>query len=222
MSIISLDKGYFITFEGGEGGGKSTLIEKIYIKCHDHGLQVIKTREPGGTRLGEEIRHILLTPDLEGCIDRKAELFLFLAARIQHIEEVIKPALRDKKIVLCDRFNDSSIAYQGAGRELGIQEVKVFCELACDSFKPDLAFFLDLDPSLGLTRAKQTDKQEASCHEMDRMERAAFEFHQKIRAGFRILAEENPDTHTIDATQSPEEVFQVAWKTVMTQLKKGS
>jgi dTMP kinase len=189
----------FITFEGGEGSGKTTVIKKLAAKLTARGYEVVVTREPGGSKLGEHIRDCVLNPDFGIAFGDKAELMLFLAARAQHIEEVIKPALSKGKIVLCDRFNDSSVAYQGGGRGLGIDKVQQICDLICDSFTPDLTFFLDLDPKTGMSRIRRAK---------DRMEEESLAFHQKVRKAFQQLAKQNPNRiHIIDADQSGHAVF---------------
>lgn len=191
-------KGIFITFEGGEGAGKTTLIEKVK-KILSKKHQIVVTREPGGTKFGEHVRQLVLNK--KDCdISSKAELCLFLASRSQHIKEVIRPALKQNKIVLCDRYNDSSIAYQGYARGLGIDEVMDFSSFIIEDCIPDLTIYLDLDPKIGLSRVKSG---------LDRIESEKITFHQKIREGFHILAKKYPDRlHLINANKKPEEVFE--------------
>jgi dTMP kinase len=191
----------FFSFEGGEGSGKTTLIERLKAALIADGYQTIVAREPGGTPLGEKIRDLLLnTPGLP--IDPKAESLLFLASRVQQIEEVIKPALKSGKVVLCDRFNDSTIAYQGVARSLGYGKIKTLCNTVCDDFAPALTFFLDVDPLIGLSRAQNIRKQ-------DRLEQEKIDFHQKVREGFQRIAQEEPlRFRIIDASQPKEAVFQ--------------
>lgn len=196
-------KGLFITFEGGEGAGKTTLLERVVIWFVEKGKSVLKTREPGGTPLGEEIRTLLLqkrqTP-----LSPYAELSLFLASRAQHVRETILPALQQGKIVLCDRFNDSSIAYQGVARHLGLEPVQAFCRFVSEGLSPHLTLYLDIDPEMGLRRAKSR-----SAH--DRIESEDLAFHQRIRDGYLTLARAEPHRFCLlDASQSPEEVFQQA------------
>lgn len=196
-------KTLFITFEGGEGAGKTTLIEKIASYFTAAGRGVIKTREPGGTSLGEEIRQLLLkahsTP-----LSPYAELCLFLASRSQHIREVIRPALHEGKVVLCDRFNDSSIAYQGMARGLGVEEVASFCDFISEGLVPTLTLFLDVDPESGLKRVQNSRIQ-------DRIETEGLNFHKKIREGYLALAHAHPHRfHRLDASQPPSVVFQQA------------
>lgn len=189
----------FITFEGGEGAGKTTLIEEIARKLTAEGYDVLKTREPGGTKLGEEIRTLLLR---QGAVSPYAELCLFLASRAQHIQEVIGPALEENKIVLCDRFNDSSVAYQGAARGLGMEQVAAFCQFISQGLQPQLTLYLDLDPRLGLSRAHTTRGSQ------DRIEAEALEFHNKIRHAFIQIHNKDPRRfHLLDASQSPAHVL---------------
>lgn len=193
----------FITFEGGEGAGKTTLIEGIFRHLTSLGYAVIKTREPGGTKIGEKIRSLLLEVQEEK-ISPLAELSLFLAARAQHIEEVILPALQAGKIVLCDRFNDSSVAYQGMARNLGKEEVARTCGFISQGLKPDLTFYLDIEPSLGLSRVQRTRVQ-------DRIEQEGLSFHAKIRKAYLDLSREHPERiHLLDASLPKERVFHSA------------
>lgn len=194
-------KGFFITFEGGDGAGKSTLIEGIRRYLAEKSFSVVITREPGGTPLGEMIRQWLLEKQSIIQISSKAELLLFLASRVQHIEEVISPALDKGEVVLCDRFNDSSIAYQGVGRDLGIDYVENLCEQVCQEIVPDLTFYLDLDPHLGLKRRHQAHGSK------DRIEEEEISFHQQVREGFLELANRHPRIHIIDASQGVDAVL---------------
>ena len=197
-------QGFFITFEGGEGAGKTTLIEKIAQHLGSSGHSVLKTREPGGTKLGEHIRALLLQHTEP--ISPYAELSLFLASRAQHILEVISPALAAGKVVLCDRFNDSSIAYQGAARGLGMEKVATFCEFISQGVKPNLTLYLDLEPEIGLNRAAQARAQ-------DRIESETVVFHRKIQEAYLSIQKRDPRRfHLVDATLPPEQVFQQAMK----------
>ncbi len=194
-----MKRGIFITIEGGEGAGKTTLIESLYKHLLGMGRQVLKTREPGGTPLGEEIRKILLHH--KGPVSPYTELSLFLASRAQHISELIAPALEAGKVVLCDRFNDSTIAYQGMARGLGMDKVASFCEFICAGLEPNLTLYLDIDPKQGISRAKKT-------HSLDRIEAENLAFHAKIREGYLALRKKYPHRfHLINADQSPEAVF---------------
>jgi len=202
-----LREGLFITFEGGEGAGKSTLIEEMAMQLASTGYEVLKTREPGGTKLGEHVRQILLQHSHEK-VSVYAELCLFLASRAQHISEVIGPALEARKIVLCDRFNDSSVAYQGAARGLGMEKVAAFCDFISEGLEPQLTLYLDIDPELGLSRAKKSRAQ-------DRIESETLAFHSKIREAYLSILKESPRRfHRLDASKAPIEVFNEAMKQV--------
>lgn len=197
-----------ITIEGGEGSGKSTLIEELAEALAQEGKKVLQTREPGGCKLSEEIRDTLLNTK-KTPIGVEAETLLFLAARAQHVEELIEPALRKGIIVLCDRFNDSTIAYQGFGRGWGGEHVRDLCHVACPHVTPDLTLLLDIDPAEGLARAAK------EAHTPDRIEVEELEFHQKVRAGFLRLAAEEPNRiKVINALLSKEEVFAAAYSEI--------
>lgn len=192
------DKGFFITFEGGEGSGKSSLIESLASFFLENHLPYLKTREPGGTPLSEEIRSLILEKEMSNF----TELALYLAARSEHVDKVILPALMAKKLVLCDRFNDSTTAYQGYGRGLDLKMIKKLCAFFSQDLIPDITFYLDLDPKIGLKRA--------SHRELDRLEREKIDFHQKIRKAFLKMAKQEQRFFVIDASISKEEVLQKA------------
>lgn len=199
------NKGYFITFEGGEGAGKSTLAAAIRDALQAAGIEVIHTREPGGTQFGEELRTFLLHHNPEEIISPKAELFLFLSSRAQLLEEVVKPAVARGAVVLCDRFSDSTIAYQGFGKGLGLDYVSDCCRLATDGFEPDLTFFVDIEPELGLARASKRAS-------LDRMEQEALDFHERVRFGFQQLAEKFPGRiASLNGMLSKEALFEQAF-----------
>ncbi len=213
----------FITFEGGEGAGKSTLIQNIRQELSKT-AKVLYTREPGGTAFGDALRALLLQKK-EGTkkdgtkkdgtkkdgtkkdgmtIGARAELFLFLASRVQHIEEVILPALKNNTIVLCDRFTDSTIAYQGAGRGLDAAYVSSSAALAAQGVIPDLTFYIDVDPKVGLARALARDVP-------DRFEAEEYAFHERVRQAFLDIAKKHPErVHVLDGTKSREALFQEA------------
>lgn len=203
----------FITFEGGEGAGKTTLINQIEKALVQRGFQVVKTREPGGSKLGNYIRQWLLNRDEDIVVGNQAELLLFLAARVQHIEELIKPALDQGKVVLCDRFNDSTVVYQGVARGLGFDKVKGLCELVTSDVEPDMTFFLDVDPETGLTRTKKAHKENAKAGEVDRIEAEALEFHKRVQQGFQKLAKSEPKRiRVVDANKPQKTVYQETLK----------
>ena len=165
------------------------------------GRDVIKTRAPGGTPLGQEIRNLLLHTK-QNPPGARCELLLFLADRAQHVEELILPALEKGKIVLCDRFNDSTIAYQGGARQLKAEVVNTLCQFACNNLQPDLTLYLDLDPKIGFERVKKTGVAK------DRIESETLLFHQNIRKSFKEIAKKEPQRFIIiDASMTPQEVF---------------
>lgn len=207
MALKKKNKGLFITFEGGEGVGKTTLIENVYEALSAKGFSVFKTRAPGGTELGRHVREVVLHH--EGfSFGKKAELFLFLADRAQHVEEVILPALEQNKIVLCDRFNDSTRAYQGAARAVDPDFLQTLCHFATDELEPSLTLFLDLDPVLGLERSRKSKKNGAT---HDRIEKEKVDFHTKVREAFLSFAEQEPKRfHVLDASLDFDAVFKQA------------
>jgi len=189
----------FISFEGGEGAGKTTLIRKLYAQFEAQGRRVIATRAPGGTPVGNQIREILLHS--EG-LSPRCELMLFLADRAQHVDTVILPALTEDAVVLCDRFNDSTVAYQAGARGFDAEWVRRLCAFATKDLQPDVTLYLDLDPALGLQRVAR---------EKDRIESENLAFHQKIRKAYREIAKLEPRRfHILDASQPPETVFEQA------------
>lgn len=205
-------KGSLITLEGGEGAGKTTLLEGLAARLRSENYEVVTTREPGGSHLGETIRDWLLHQDPLLKIGDKAELLLFLAARAQHIEECILPALKEGKIVLCDRFNDSTVAYQGGARGLGIKYVRELCDLVCGPIVPQLTLFLDIAPEVGLVRSRAVDKKHAAAGQLDRIESQELAFHKHIRETFRLLAKREPlRICKLDASQPSEEVLKRAF-----------
>jgi dTMP kinase len=176
----------FITFEGIEGSGKTTQMRLLYEHLRDRDVPVVVTREPGGTVIGERIRAILLDPTTKGLIPR-AELFLYGAARLQHIEEVIQPAIDAGKTVLCDRFMDATVAYQGYGRGIPLSEVKVMSSLVTVDLRPDLTILLDLPVETGLRRARERNEADAASA-TSRFEQEDLEFHQRVREGYLAVA----------------------------------
>lgn len=215
---LNVAQGLFLTFEGGEGAGKTTLIEEIARTFISNGFPVVKTREPGGTHLGEMVRAILLqTSNGIHHMSAYAELCLFLASRAQHIAEIIGPALVRGKIVLCDRFNDSSIAYQGAARGLGMHEVSNFCDFISQGVEPHLTLYLDIDPEVGLKRAMKN----RGSH--DRIESETIAFHQKIREAYHLIQKEHPHRlKFLDAAKTPNAVFRQAIDLIKPLLRKHS
>lgn len=204
------NRGFFITLEGGEGSGKSTLINKIKELLASKGIDFIVTREPGGTPIGEDIRKLVLHKKEN--ITPLAELSLYLASRAEHVADVIKPALESGKVVICDRFNDSSWAYQGYARGLDVDMVKSFCNFVSQEIEPNLTLFLDIEPGLGFKRIEK--------REMDRIEREGMSFHEKVREGYLLLAKKEPKRFfIIDATKTPDEIFMRAKELILCCLK---
>lgn len=199
----------FVSFEGGEGAGKTTLINHLHDFLQREGYQVVVTREPGGSRLGYQIRELLLHHGKEVKISDKAELFLFLSSRAQHVEEVIQPALSEDKIILCDRFSDSSIAYQGFARGLGMDEVEALCDYSTNGVSPHLTIYLDIDPKIGLKRALKAAKVTGTKGKPDRIEAQKHQFHLLVRKAFLKLAKKHPNRiKVIDAEKTAQEVFE--------------
>jgi dTMP kinase len=193
----------FISFEGTEGVGKTTLIRKIFEYLESQGQAIVLTREPGGTPMAEQIRSLLLTVNHEEKMCNDTELLLMYAARAQHLNQVVIPALDAGKTVLCDRFTDASFAYQCAGRGLSKEKLA----LLNDNFvsrMPDLTFWLDAPIEIGMTRARERG-------ELDRFEQEKVTFFEKVRAGYQHLEQNNPERiKRLDATQTAEQVFEQA------------
>ena len=190
----------FISFEGTEGVGKTTLIRKIYEHLEQQGQQVVFTREPGGTPMAEQIRSLLLSVNHEESMSNDTELLLMYAARAQHLEQVIVPALTKHKTVLCDRFTDASFAYQCAGRGLSQSKLQLLNENFV-SHMPNITFWLDAPIETGMSRARERGA-------LDRFEQEKVTFFEKVRAGYQQLWEQYPErVKRLDAIQSPEQVF---------------
>jgi dTMP kinase len=205
--LVIMTNKLFFTFEGPEGAGKTTVLKMVVSKLQEEGKEVIATREPGGSVIAEEIRQVILNP-AHTEMDAKTEALLYAAARSQHFVEKIEPALKQGKLVLCDRFIDSSLAYQGIGRGLGIEGVKSINEFAIGQRMPDMTILFDLDPKIGLARINAHKNRE-----INRLDVESLAFHQKVREAYLKLAEEFPERiYVIDASQSLEEVFQNVWK----------
>jgi len=197
----------FITFEGPEGSGKSTQIGRAAEYLAARGCRVLLTREPGGTPIADQLRRVLLAAD-NAAITPLAELFLYCAARAQHVAEKIKPALARGEIVLCDRFADSTWAYQGYARGLGVELVDRLNETATDGLRPDLTLLFDLPVEQGLTRAVARAERLAEHRREDRFEREDLAFHRRLREGFLRLAELHPERfRVIDAGPDIETVW---------------
>ena len=193
-------RGILITLEGGEGTGKSTQLAIVAEMLQDAGLAVLVLREPGGTPVGEAIREVLLDPRRTNINDR-AELLLYEASRAQLVDEVMLPALAAGKVVICDRFYDSTTAYQGHARGLPLDEVRALNRFATAGLTPDLTIVFDIDPTTGLDRA--------TVNGADRLESEEVEFHDRVREGFVRIAEDEPERVVLlDAGGTPDEVAQ--------------
>ena len=198
--------GKFITFEGIEGSGKTTQIEMLrdYLLQKNHRVTI--TREPGGTLIGDQIRKILLH-DKNNTISDETELLLYEACRAQHIQEIIMPALKENRIVLCDRFSDSTLAYQGYGRRMNGERIEKLNKMVAGKIEPDLTILLDMDVSLGLSRAKKRNASVREEEREERFEKETLEFHQRVRNGFLELAQKNKKRiKVIDANRDVDDI----------------
>jgi len=205
--------GKFITLEGPEGSGKSTQAKRLIQQLVEHRIDAIYTREPGGTALGEEIRTILQHNQAKETPCERAELLLFAASRNQLVEKVIRPHLEKGIWVICDRFIDSTTAYQGFGRGLAVQEVQAINHFTVHNLLPDLTLLLDLDISVGFERI--TQRYAAPGESVDRFEQEKPSFHKRVREGYLTLAKEEPERFRIvNAAQEPNTVFSDIWKIV--------
>jgi dTMP kinase len=203
----------FISFEGIEGSGKTTQIKLLATRLENQGYEVLITREPGGCPIADQIRHILLNPDNDRLVPG-AELLLYAAARAQHVAEVIIPALQQDKIVLCDRYCDATLAYQGYARGLDLQLVQQLNELAAGTCRPHLTLLLDMHPDQGLNRAQNRNVVAAGPDE-GRFEQESLVFHNKVRQGYLDLARLEPHRiKVIDATGTHEQVAMRIWNTI--------
>ncbi|WP_040224462.1 dTMP kinase [Bhargavaea cecembensis] len=205
--------GLFITLEGPDGAGKTSVMSILAARLEDSGVPHVVTREPGGVRISEMIREIILDPSHTE-MDARTEALLYAAARRQHLVEVIEPAIRDGKAVLCDRFIDSSIAYQGAGRGIGTEEVRAINRFAIGKRMPDLTLLLDLPAEEGLARISRNKGRE-----VNRLDTEELDFHRKVRSEYKVIAQEDPDrVIVIDATGTLEETAEKAWASVKSRL----
>ncbi len=205
----------FITFEGGEGSGKSSALKKIIAYFEEQNIPYILTREPGGTPIGEDIRNILLSSQNKN-MDIRTEALLFAASRRQHLKEKIWPALEKNIYVLCDRYLDSSLAYQGNARGLGIDEVLDVNRFATEDSLPDLTFFFDIAPEKGLERIAQNESRE-----VNRLDKEALDFHHKVYDGYVKLAKRYPKRIVrIDASQDLEHVVQDCLKVLKERMEQ--
>lgn len=207
-------KGLFITFEGIEGSGKTTQIERIAARLTRLGYAVVTTREPGGTELGEEIRKTVLAPRA-AAIDSRAELFLYLASRSQLVHEVIRPALRNGKIVLCDRFTDATLAYQGYGRRLNLRELKNLTGSAAGGLTPKLTLLFDLPVDTAISRVRRRGGG-------NRLDLEALAFHRRVRRGYLQLARGSRGRiAVVQGNLSPEALEEAVWSAIEPALPRS-
>lgn len=191
-----MTKNILMTLEGPEGAGKTTVLQEILPILQGHGLDIVTTREPGGIRIAESIREIILDPQ-NTAIDGKTELLLFAAARRQHLNEKVRPALAAGKMVIIDRFIDSSVAYQGYARGIDVTDVKRINDFATDGLLPDLTLYFDVPTEIGLSRVMSGDR------EINRLDLEAQAMHEKVRQGYLTIAKAHPERIvTIDASQA--------------------
>jgi dTMP kinase len=207
-------KGLFITFEGVEGSGKTTIISNVYKQLKEKGFDVLVTREPGGIKIAEQIRKVIL--DVTNTeMDKRTEALLFAAARRQHLVEKIIPALNEDKIVLCDRFIDSSLVYQGLARDLGVDAVYDVNRFAIGSHMPNLTILLDVEPEIGLKRIMN------STREVNRLDLEKLDFHKKIYFGYRDFALQFPNRiKTVDAEQEVSKVLEDCMKIIISKINE--
>ena len=203
----------FITFEGPDGAGKSTIIKLVHEKLLQDGFNIVLTREPGGTPIAEKIRDIILDNSNQA-LDARTEALLYAASRRQHLVEKIWPALKEGKVVLCDRFLDSSLAYQGGGRNLGVENVLNINLFATENTYPDLTLFFDVSPEVGLARVSKDKKRVA-----DRLDNENENFHDKVYKTFKEIVEQNKNRIVvIDASKSIDEVVETTYKIIKERL----
>lgn len=201
MRGVIMKKGLFITFEGNDGSGKTIIANLVVGTLQELGYDVVYTREPGGIRIAEDIRSIILNPEYTE-MDPMCEAMLYAAARRQHLVQKVLPALAEHKIVICDRFIDSSLAYQGSARGLGISEIYELNQFAVKGHMPDLTLFLKVDLETGLSRVQARGA-------MDRMDQESMDFHIKVAQGYdEVLKSYQDRIHVIDASQEVEKVYQ--------------
>lgn len=202
--------GIFITFEGPEGAGKTTILQKLGKELQLEGLDIVMTREPGGIRIAEQIREVILNKNNTE-MDSRTEALLYAAARRQHLVERVLPALEKGSIVLCDRFIDSSLAYQGYARGIGMDEVFLINQFAIEDVMPDATIYFDVPVEIGLQRI-----QENKGREVNRLDLEELDFHKRVHEGFTLLKEKFPERfHEIDASKEINEVYRAVKEKVM-------
>ena len=215
-------RGKFITFEGLDGSGKSTQIEKLARTLRARGVAVTVTREPGGTAAGERIREVLLRSTTSG-LSPLAEMALMFASRAQHIPEVILPALAEGRVVVCDRFTDSTEAYQGGGRKLGSKPVLALHEILCGSLRPDLTILLDNDVAFSVARARRRNRKHRSVRperDENRFEQESRAFFGRVRSAYLAIADREPHrVHVVNARGTPQETHAAIMELVRKKLR---
>lgn len=205
-------RGFFLTLEGVDGCGKTTQLELLIARLKAAGRDPVRVQEPGGTRIGLEIRKILLDK-ANADLDPTAELLLYFASRAQNIAEVIRPALTRGQVVVADRFTDATMAYQGYGRGLGVEAVRAVEAIACGGLRPDLTLWLDIDPAVGVNRA--LERNPSAKNDETRMEQEGREFYRRVYAGYQEIAAAEPErVARIDASGTIEEVADLIWAKV--------
>lgn len=205
----------FITFEGGEGSGKTTCIAKIKKRLEKDGYKVVLTREPGGTPISEEIRSVILDKK-NTKMDKRTEALLYAASRRQHLIEKVWPSVKAGKIVICDRYLDSSLAYQGGARGIGVENVLKMNLFATEGTFPDITFLFDIDPKLGLKRISKNN-----AREVNRLDLETLKFHQNVRKYFLQLAKRYPKRYVIiDASKSIKQTEEMVYQALKKRLKK--
>lgn len=206
-----LEKGYFISFEGPDGSGKTTISKLVYDRLIESGYDCEYTREPGGIEIAEKIRDIILNPE-HTSMDKKTEALLYAASRRQHLVEKILPALDAHKVVICDRFVDSSLAYQGIGRGIGFEEVYAINEFAIEGYLPDLTIFLDIDAQTGLDRIQDRSFK-------DRLDQEDISFHKRVFEGYQEVLKRFRDRMiVIDGNQSIEDIVEEAYNIIVKRI----
>jgi dTMP kinase len=219
---VSSRRGKFITFEGLDGCGKSTQLANLAEKLRQQGFDVVVTREPGGTETGEKIRRLLLDTRTSG-LSAMAELALMFASRAQHIQEIIAPAIGTGKIVLCDRFTDSSEAYQGGGRKLGSEPVLELHRVLCNDLNPDLTILMDSDVNASVERARRRNARNAGESDEGRFEKENRAFFTRVRNAYLEIAKREPErVVTIDARGTPDSTHAKILATVLGKLRVGA
>lgn len=204
----------FITLEGPEGSGKTSQLPALAEFLRDAGYDVIVTREPGGTAVGDQIREVLMNLKNVSIIPR-TEILLFLAARAQHVDELIRPALAEGKVVLCDRYGDSTLAYQGFGHKTDLETLQTLLDFSTGGLKPDLTLLLDVPVEEGMARKRDNSA------EWNRLDAYALAFHERVRQGYFALAEAEPDRWLIiDATEDIESVQQAMRRAILSRLER--